>query len=57
MLDPMVQFPGEISMIRGYIFAASSGKSNSNEFNVDNFLASISRYGIENPVPCVSHRI
>ena len=56
-IDPLIQFPGEISMIRAYIFAMASGETNRNEFNVDNFVGSLARYGIENPVPCVSHRI
>ena len=57
MIDPLIQFPGDISMIRAYIFAIASGETNRNEFNVDNFVGSLARYGIENPVPCVSHRI
>ncbi len=57
LIDPLIMFPTEISMIRSYVFAISSGETNRNEFNVDNFVGSLARYGIENPVPCVSYRI
>ena len=57
LIDPLIMFPTEISMIRSYVFAISSGETNRSEFGVDNFVGSLARYGIENPVPCVSYRI
>lgn len=57
LVDPLIMFPTEISMIRSYVFAISSGESNKTDFGVDNFVGSLARYGIENPVPCISYRI
>ena len=55
--DPLIEFPGEISMVRAYIFALTAGIANTRKFNVDNFIAGVARFGVENPTPCVSARI
>mmetsp|Transcript_34621 Transcript_34621/g.52953 ORF Transcript_34621/g.52953 Transcript_34621/m.52953 type:complete len:192 (+) Transcript_34621:3015-3590(+) len=44
-------------MIRAYIFSLTAGRKNDGSFSPENFIAGISRYGIENPVPCVSQRL
>lgn len=54
--DPLIQYPGEISKIRAFIFALTAGEKNDTAFNATNFCAGVSRYGVENPVPCVSMR-
>ncbi len=54
--DPLIQFPGEISKVRAFIFSLTAGLDNNSAFNCDNFLAGITRFGVESPTPCVSMR-
>jgi hypothetical protein len=55
--DPLVTFTGEISMMRAYVFCLSAGKTNDDNFSPSNFITGLTRFGIENPVPCVSSRV
>jgi len=55
--DPLIDFPGEISIVRAYIFCLTSGEANNDAFSPENFISGLSRFGIENPVPCVSQRL
>ena len=57
MFDPLITFTGDITLMRAYVFCLTAGKTNDEKFSATNFIAGISRFGIENPVPCVSPRI
>lgn len=54
--DPLIQYPGELSKIRAFIFSLTAGERNDAAFNAANFCAGLTRYGVECPVPCVSMR-
>ena len=54
--DPLIQFPGEISRIRAFVFALTAGENNDTAFNAENFCSGLARYGVESPTPCVSMR-
>ena len=54
--DPLISFAGPMSQIRAYIFCLTAGESNTSSFSNEHFVAGISRYGVENPTPCVSKR-
>ena len=56
MVDPLIDFTSEISMVRAYIFCLTAGEKNNTTFSANNFIAGISRFGVENPTPCVSSR-
>jgi hypothetical protein len=43
--------------MRAYIFCLTASDSNNSEFSNDQFIAGLSRFGIENPTPCVSKRL
>ena len=55
-LDPLIKFAGPISQARAYIFCVTAGESNTNSFSNEQFIAGLSRFGVENPTPCVSKR-
>jgi hypothetical protein len=57
IVDGLVSFPSKYSTIRAYIYAATSGRTNMNDISADNFAASLSRYGLENPIPSITARI
>jgi hypothetical protein len=56
MVDPLISFTSDISMIRAYLFCLTAGEKNNDTFSASNFIAGISRFGVENPTPCVSSR-
>jgi hypothetical protein len=56
MVDPLIDFPGEISKIRAYVYCLTAGEKNTDTFGPMNFVAGLSRFGVENPTPCVSSR-
>ena len=55
-VDPLIEYTSEISLVRAYVFCLTAGRENSETFSADNFIAGLSRFGVENPTPCVSSR-
>lgn len=47
---------GEITTIRAMIYALMTSQ-NTNRMNVSQFMAGVSRYGVENPTPVIKKRI
>ena len=53
---PMMAYPGKMAQIRAFVYACTSGATNTNVFSDDEFLAGCARFSLENPVPSVSLR-
>lgn len=54
--NPLVSFAGKMSHVRAYIYSAIAAPQNNTEMTDPYFIAGLSRFGIENPVPVVSAR-
>lgn len=57
VIDGLIQFPQSYSATRAFIFAATACRTNQTDIHVENFLAALSRFGLENPFPTVTHRL
>lgn len=55
--DTFVSFPDKVSLIRAYIFASTTGRTNMNDIASDNFTSAITRFGLENPLPSITARL
>ena len=53
---PLMAYPGKMAQIRAFVYACTSGETNTNVFSDDDFLAGCARFSLENPVPSVSLR-
>ena len=54
--NPLIQYPGNISKIRAYIFSCVASDENSDLMTDEQFIAGCWRFAIENPVPTISTR-
>ena len=54
--NPFIKYPEKISQVRGFIYACTIGGKNTDNFSDDDFLASITRFAIDSPVPSISSR-
>ena len=55
--DLFVTFPEKVSLIRAYVFAATTGRTNMNDIASDNFTSALTRFGLENPLPSITARL
>lgn len=51
--NPLMQFPGNMSKVRAYLFALMASDSNTNVIHDATFVVACNRYALENPVPSV----
>lgn len=54
--DPCVGWSGEMSKLRAYVYSLTSSQSNEHAFGVNNLIAGLSRFGLDNPAPTISMR-
>ena len=51
--NPLMQFPGQLSRIRAYLYALMASDSNTSVIHDATFVVACNRYALENPVPSV----